>query len=147
MDGAWGRVGRLRGAGVLVVLPAAGEGVEACIAIQKWLQQNPVVAGSGNPVQIQMGVESGEVVEIDGDCYGDAVNSAARLADLAGAEQILTTQRVRDALTPLFRAQLRGLGPLFLRGKSDATGLFRVDCHSYRDYDSSVIGPSLSYTC
>ncbi len=103
-------------------------------------------AGSGNPVQIQMGVESGEVVEIDGDCYGDAVNSAARLADLAGAEQILTTQRVRDALTPLFRAQLRGLGPMFLRGKSEATGVFRVDWQADRDDDATVMGASLYKT-
>ena len=36
--------------------------------------------GTGRPVQMQMGIESGEVVEIEGDCYGDAVNSAARLA-------------------------------------------------------------------
>jgi adenylate cyclase len=69
------------------------------------------------PVQMQMGVESGEVVEIEGDCYGDAVNSAARLADLAGADQILTTQRVRDALAPEQQRKLRSLGPMYLRGK------------------------------
>ena len=102
-----GRVVKLLGDGLFVVFPDEGDALDACIAIQKRLQEKPVHAGGhGKPIQMQMGVEAGEVVEIDGDCYGDAVNSAARLADLAGAEQILTTQRVRDALPPPQQAPL-----------------------------------------
>src|SRR5512140_3026954 len=138
-----GRVVKLLGDGLFVVFPAEDDAVEACIAIQVWLQQNPLYAGSGNPVQIQMGVESGEVVEIEGDCYGDAVNSAARLADLAGADQILTTQRVRDALPPLQQAQLRALGPMYLRGKSQATEVFRVEWQGDADADETVMGASM----
>jgi class 3 adenylate cyclase len=141
-----GRVVKLLGDGLFVVFPAEDDAVEACVAIQERLQENPVYAGGGNPVQVQMGVESGEVVEIDGDCYGDAVNSAARLADLAGAEQILTTQRVRDALSPGRRDLLRSLGPMFLRGKSEATEVFRVDWRVDRDDDATVMGASLFKT-
>src|SRR5690349_1046575 len=94
-----GRVVKLLGDGLFVVFPAETDAVAACVAIQKRLQERPVYpGGSGHAVQMQFGIESGEVVEIDGDCYGDAVNSAARLADLAGADQILTSQRVRDAV-------------------------------------------------
>src|SRR5688572_7715642 len=123
-----GRVVKLLGDGLFVVFPAETDALAACVAIQQRLQDKPVYAGgSGNPIQMQMGMEAGEVVEIDGDCYGDAVNSAARLADLAGAEQILTTQRVRDAIAPLQQTQLRSLGPMYLRGKSEVTEVFRVD--------------------
>src|SRR3954454_21147450 len=123
-----GRVVKLLGDGLFVVFPQEVQALTACIAIQERLLQTPVrPGGTGNPVQMQMGIESGEVVEIDGDCYGDAVNSAARLADLAGAEQILTTQRVPDALPPLQQAQLRSLGPMYLRGKSEASEIFRVE--------------------
>lgn len=141
-----GRVVKLLGDGLFVVFPAEDDAVEACVAIQERLQEHPVYAGGGNPVQVQMGVESGEVVEIDGDCYGDAVNSAARLADLAGAEQILTTQRVRDALSPVQRDLLRSLGPMFLRGKSEATEVFRIDWRVDRDDDATVMGASLFKT-
>lgn len=140
-----GRVVKLLGDGLLVVFPAEGEAVAACIAIQNQLREQPVTADAGGaPVQLQIGIDAGEVVEIDGDCYGDAVNSAARLADLAGAEQILTTQRVRDALDPLQQARLRSIGPIYLRGKTEATGVFRVDWQPDRDSEVTVMGVSMS---
>lgn len=139
-----GRVVKLLGDGLFVVFPQESDAVAACVAIQLRLQEKPVYAGgTGNPVQMQMGVEAGEVVEIEGDCYGDAVNSAARLADLAGAEQILTTQRVRDALGGQQQSQLRSLGPMYLRGKAEATEVFRVDWQPERDSDATVMGVSM----
>lgn len=139
-----GRVVKLLGDGLFVVFPREADALAACIAIQKRLQDTPVLpGGSGNPVQMQIGIEAGEVVEIDGDCYGDAVNSAARLADLAGAQQILTTQRVREALPAQQQAQLRTLGPMYLRGKSEQTEVFRVEWHAGHDADETVMGVSM----
>jgi adenylate cyclase len=139
-----GRVVKLLGDGLFVVFPREADAIEACLAIQKRLQDKPVHPGGNlGAVQMQMGVETGEVVEIAGDCYGVAVNSAARLADLAGAAQILTTQRVADALSPAQREQLRSLGPMYLRGKSDATEVYRVDWQVDRENDATVMGASL----
>lgn len=140
-----GRVVKLLGDGLFVVFPNEADAVAACVAIQSRLQDKPIYPGgvAGAPVQMQMGVESGEVVEIDGDCFGDAVNSAARLADLAGADQILTTLRVRDALPAAQKAQLRDLGPMYLRGRNGATDVFRVDWRVDRDSDATVMGVSL----
>ena len=139
-----GRVVKLLGDGLFVVFPAESEALTACIAIQKRLSDRPVYpAGMRAPVQMQMGLESGEVVEIDGDCYGDAVNSAARLADLAGADQILTTQRVHDLVGKEQQALLRSLGPMYLRGKSDATEVYRVEWDNERDSEATVMGVSM----
>ena len=139
-----GRIVKLLGDGIFTVFQAESDAIAACIAIQSRLKESPVhPGGSGGPVQMQMGVESGEVVEIEGDCYGDAVNSAARLADLAGAEQILTTARVREALPPAQQAQLRSLGPMYLRGKQDVTEVFRVEWNEERDAEATVMGASM----
>ncbi|MDE2607568.1 MAG: adenylate/guanylate cyclase domain-containing protein [Burkholderiales bacterium] len=139
-----GRVVKLLGDGLFVVFPQEDQALTACIAIQERLQHKPVRPGGvGRPVQMQMGIESGEVVEIQGDCYGDAVNSAARLADLAGADQILTTQRVRDALPPGQQEKLRGLGPMYLRGKAGATEVYRVEWQPEHDADATVMGASM----
>ena len=127
------------------MFPEESQALTACIAIQKRLQEKPVLSRRHRrkPVQMQMGIESGEVVEIEGDCYGDAVNSAARLADLAGADQILTTQRVRDALPPDLQAKLRSLGPMYLRGKAEATEVYRVQWQAERDAEATVMGVSM----
>jgi adenylate cyclase len=139
-----GRVVKLLGDGLFVVFPAETDAVAACISIQARLKEKPVYpGGSGHAVQMQMGIEAGEVVEIDGDCYGDAVNSAARLADLAGAEQILTSQRVRGVLPPMQQAQMRSLGPMYLRGKNEVTEVFRVDWQADHDSDATVMGVSM----
>src|SRR5690606_12802801 len=139
-----GRVVKLLGDGLFVVFPREAQALTACIAIQERLPHKPVRPGAlGRPVQMQMGIESGEVVEIEGDCYGDAVNSAARLADLAGADQILATQRVREALPEALQAKLRSLGPIYLRGKAEATEVYRVEWQPERDAEATVMGVSM----
>jgi class 3 adenylate cyclase len=140
-----GRVVKLLGDGLFVVFRQEADAIGACIAIQKRLLEKPIhPGGTGRPVQMQMGVEAGEVVEIDGDCYGDAVNCAARLADLAGADQILTTQRVRANLPADQQELLRSLGPMYLRGKAEATEVYRVDwAPPERDTEATVMGVSM----
>lgn len=139
-----GRVVKLLGDGIFAVFASEADALMACIAIQQRLTDKPVLpGGSGNPVQMHMGVESGEVVEIDGDVYGDAVNSAARLSDLAGPQQILTTQRVRAMLPALQQGQLRSLGPMYLRGKAEQTEVFQVEWRFDRDNDATVMGVSI----
>ncbi len=140
-----GRVVKLLGDGLFVVFPQEGDALAACVSIQKRFLDKPIRAGgSGAPVQMQMGIESGEVVEIDGDCFGDTVNSAARLADLAGAAQILTTQNVWSALGPMQQASLRSLGPMHLRGRAEASHVYRVEWQSGRDEDATMMGRSMA---
>jgi class 3 adenylate cyclase len=139
-----GRVVKMLGDGLFVVFAQEAQALTACIAIQERLQKRPVrPGGTGRPVQMQIGMESGEVVEIQGDCYGDAVNIAARLADLAGADQILTTQHVRDALPGEQRETVRSLGPMYLRGKAEVTEVFRVEWQPERDAEATVMGASM----
>ncbi|MEZ0307655.1 MAG: FHA domain-containing protein, partial [Ramlibacter sp.] len=52
-------------------------------------------------------------------------------------------QRVRGALTGPEQEQMRSLGPMFLRGKSEATEVFRVDWHVDHDNDATVMGVSM----
>ncbi len=139
-----GRVVKLLGDGLFVVFPNEGDALAACVSIQTRLQDTPVhPGGTGAPVQFQMGMESGEVVEIDGDCFGDTVNSAARLADLAGAAQILTTQNVWSALLPVQKASLRSMGPMYLRGRAEASHVYRVEWQTGRDEDATMAGRSM----
>ncbi len=139
-----GRVVKLLGDGLFVVFSGPGDALAASIEIQKQLFETPLLAGGqGPPVQMQIGIESGEVVEINGDCFGDTVNSAARLADLAGAGQILTTQNVWLALFPIQRAVLRSMGPMYLRGRTEASHVYRTEWRAGRDEEATLAGRSM----
>ena len=139
-----GRVVKLLGDGLFVVFASQADALAACMAIQKKLLDAPLQPGGmGPPVQFQIGIESGEVVEIDGDCFGDTVNSAARLADLAGGGQILTTQNVWAALLPIQRAALRSMGPMYLRGRAEASHVYRVEWQTGRDEEATMAGRSM----
>ena len=139
-----GRVVKLLGDGVFAVFPDAGNAVTACVTLQSRFKTDPVIPVGGTaPIQMQMGVESGELVEIDGDCFGDAVNSASRLADLAGADQILTTQHVWDELLAAQGPLLRSLGPMHLRGKTQISHIYRVEWQSGHDVDATAMGMSM----
>ncbi len=68
-------------------------------------------------LRLQVAMARGEVVEMAGDCFGDAVNVAARLLDHAGDNETLVTVDVLLGLTPETRARFRSLDKLVLRGR------------------------------
>ena len=139
-----GRVVKLLGDGVFAVFAREDDAMTACMAIQRVLRDQPMLPdGMHQPLQMQIGVEAGEVVEIDGDCFGDAVNSAARLADLAGAGQIFTSERVRSALSHDSVATLKSLGPLYLRGKTHPMEVYAVLWAQQSDSDVTMVGRSI----
>jgi adenylate cyclase len=153
-----GRVVKTLGDGIFAVFAQEEQAVDACCLIQRELHERPLMmfadeklaVSSGTfrslKIQLQIGLESGEVVEINGDCYGDAVNSAARLADLAGARQILTSQRVFDALPAARQSEFSSLGPMFLRGKEETTTVYRINWQKREavDPDATMLGVSFA---
>lgn len=121
-----GRVVKSLGDGVFAIF---GDGVSATKAVlemqrnhQKRLQTWPAPLR----MELQIGVASGEVVEVDGDCYGDAVNTASRLSDLAGPGQIWATESVIEQFNG-GEVRHRSLGPINIRGKSEMPVIHRVD--------------------
>lgn len=139
-----GRVVKALGDGLFVVFEKQDDALAACVGIQKHLLEKPIHPGEDMAaVQMQIGIDCGEVVEIEGDCFGDTVNSAARLADLAGAAQILTTENVWATLMPVQKASLRSMGPMYLRGRLEASHVYRVEWQAGRDEDATMAGRSM----
>jgi hypothetical protein len=77
-------------------------------------------ASSGlRALRLQVGLARGEVVEMSGDCFGDAVNVAARLLDHAGDNETLITVEVLQGLPLDLRSRFRSLDRLVLRGRAE----------------------------
>ncbi len=122
-----GRVVKKLGDGVLAVFANAVDATDAVIQIQRGHQERLLKWPAAIRMEIKAGIARGEVVEVDGDCYGDAVNVASRLSDLSGANQIWVTESVVDQIEDAHGLRFLSLGPVSLRGKTEALSLYRVE--------------------
>ncbi len=125
-----GRVVKYLGDGVLIVFPHGADAVEAATQLQRAHQER--ISGWPEPLQmrLQVGMARGEIVEQDGDCYGDAVNVASRLSDLSGPEQILATESVIQALPGDSMVRSRTLGAMAIKGRTESCVVHRIEWQS-----------------
>jgi predicted ATPase/class 3 adenylate cyclase len=100
VDGHHGRVVKARGDGVHAVFASAHDALDAAVAAQRALCLEPW--GETGPLQVRMGVHTGEADQREGDYFGTAVNRAARLVAAAHGGQVVVSQAteaiLRDAL-------------------------------------------------
>lgn len=122
-----GRVVKMLGDGVLAVFHDPAQAVEAVIQMQRGHRIRLESWPQTLRMEVKAGVATGEVVEVDGDCYGDAVNVAARLSDLAGGGEIWITESVVLGIEEGHHLRLRSLGAVTLRGKTEPTTLYKVE--------------------
>jgi adenylate cyclase len=118
-----GRVVKTLGDGLMAVFPAPWAAAQ-CASIMHDVLDAIVSRGSERgastglrALRLQVALARGEVVEMAGDCYGDAVNVAARLLDHAGDNETLVTAEVLQGLPLEHRARYRSLDRLVLRGR------------------------------
>ena len=122
-----GRVIKYLGDGVLMAFSDNTAAVHAMAEMQGLHRDRISTWPERLRMKIKVGIARGPVVEQQGDCFGDAVNLAARLSDLAGAEQILVSQPVIAALADHGSTRSRNLGMMDIRGKAEPVEVHRVE--------------------
>lgn len=70
-------------------------------------------------LRLQVAIARGEIVEMGGDCFGDAVNVAARLLDHANDNETLVTAQVLSGIDDEMRKRFRCLDWVHLRGRAE----------------------------
>lgn len=73
-------------------------GADAALVVALALRLRRELAADGGFPPLRMGVHSGSAVQREGDWYGATVNIAARVADAAGAGEILLSLTTRDRI-------------------------------------------------
>ena len=91
-------------------------------------------------LRLQAGLAHGEVVEMAGDFFGDAVNVAARLLDHAGDNETLATANVVERLPGPDGAHFRDLDRIQLRGRVEPVHVFRVESDRFGDTAVTAFG-------
>ena len=122
-----GHVVKNLGDGVLMVFVQNADAVEAVTEMQRIHTERIKNWPEKLKMRLQVGLARGEVIEQDGDFFGDAVNVASRLSDLSGPDQILGTDTVINQLPPDSLVRFRSLGAMDIRGRNESCMVYRVE--------------------
>ncbi len=125
-----GRVVKNLGDGVLLIFPKNLSAIEAVSELQRVHQDRIRSWPDPLRMRLQVGMARGEIVEQDGDCFGDAVNVASRLSDLSGPDQILVTDSVIQQLPQGSTVRFRCLGAMEIRGRVETCIVHRIEWQS-----------------
>lgn len=99
------------------------------------------VQGVGD-LTCKAGLHFGELVEESGDLFGDVVNTAARIASLAGPAQMLLSAEAAAAVPD--RTRLRPLPALVARGKQTMPAIFEWLAVQEGDYTVALTPDDLA---
>ncbi|MDE2402736.1 MAG: adenylate/guanylate cyclase domain-containing protein [Burkholderiales bacterium] len=139
-----GRVVKTLGDGVMAVFDDAERSVEAAANAQESLERLAPIPRDGLPskttaLKMKVALAWGEIVEVDGDCFGDAVNVAARLIDLAGDNETLATGPLIRELPSDQQERFRSIDRLHLRGRKEPVPVLRMESRRFGDTESTMM--------
>ena len=112
-----GRVIKTIGDEVMSAFPTADAAARTALQIQ--LHVDALEPVSGNKLGVRIGFHFGPAVERGDDLFGDTVNLASRLADVATRGQIILSQDTTQRLAKGLRAACRPLYAIPVKGKND----------------------------
>jgi class 3 adenylate cyclase len=144
-----GRVVKTLGDGLMAMFDGPAQAVAAAVELHESLERIGSPAGSGRsvPLKLQVGLAHGEVIEMSGDVFGDAVNVAARLLDHAGDNETLVTAVVLGALPDLEQARFRSLDRMQLRGRVEPVHVYLLEgSRRFGDTATTAYGEMLEFS-
>jgi adenylate cyclase len=122
-----GRVVKLMGDGALVEFASVVDAVRCALLVQQGVAEREAEVPEAERVCFRIGVNLGDVVrEEDGDLYGDGVNIAARLEQLAEPGGIVVSGTAYDHLQGKLGCSFEYLGERRLKSIDRLVRAFRV---------------------
>ncbi len=112
------------GDGFMVAFASAARALSSAVDIQRAFAQHNESAGE--PINVRIGLNTGESIEDAGDYFGTAVTLAARIADKAKGGQILVSEVVRTVVGSLAGVEFRDAGRKQLKGIKGRQRLYEV---------------------
>ncbi|OYU25130.1 MAG: adenylate/guanylate cyclase domain-containing protein [Burkholderiales bacterium PBB2] len=145
VDECNGRLIKTLGDGLMAVFEVPRDGVKSAIRMHEFLEHlvargKQQGSASLRALRMQVALARGEVVELNGDCFGDAVNVAARLLDHAGDNETLITAEVLAGLPSTQKLRFRSLDLIPLRGRAEPVHVHLLDQPNQSDMAATQFG-------
>ncbi len=129
VEHAGGRIIKTIGDAIMAVFDDAESAVRCAQAMQQTLETEERPPGV-EQIRIRIGLHFGRAFTTEKDVFGDTVNTAARVAHEAQAQEIVVSQGVAELLASRGGFSLKPRGSVALKGKAEPLPLVAV---SWRD--------------
>ncbi|HEV8391895.1 MAG TPA: adenylate/guanylate cyclase domain-containing protein [Dongiaceae bacterium] len=110
-----GRVFKLTGDGLLAEFGSVVEAVACAVGLQDGMAAANAASSADGRMELRIGVNLGDVMVESGDLYGDGVNLAARLQELAAPGGICVSAKVREEVARKLDVGFEDLGERLLK--------------------------------
>ena len=119
-----GTVVKTIGDEVMCVFEDLDKSIDAVLRMPQTVHEDDKLSEIG--LSLKVGIHFGDVLREQNDVYGDAVNVAARMVQLARPDQIITTRETIDLLPTYQHSNVRSLGQVQVRGKQNDIEIFEL---------------------
>ena len=122
-----GQIFKLTGDGLLAEFSSVVDAVECAVALQKGLAERNVAVPEDQRFQVRIGINLGEVIVDGDDRYGEGVNIAARLEQMAEPGGIYVSGKVANEVDKKLAFGFEAMGHQRVKNIAEPVPVYRVN--------------------
>jgi adenylate cyclase len=142
-----GRIIKTTGDGMLVEFQSVTDAVKCAVEIQQRMQRRNSDVPQDRRIEFRIGINLGDIIFEDEDIFGDGVNIASRIEQLADVGGICVTAAVAMQIADRLEVSIEDLGEKTLKNISRPVRLFRIGLEHFalpaQPTERSVSKPSI----
>lgn len=121
-----GRIFKLMGDGLLAEFSSVVDAVECAVALQRGLAERNAAVPASDRIEVRIGVNLGEVIVEGDDRYGEGVNIATRLEQVAEPGTVYVSEKVAREVERKLAFGFERMGSQQVKNISEPVILYRV---------------------
>ncbi|AFL49949.1 adenylate/guanylate cyclase domain-containing protein [Sinorhizobium fredii] len=121
-----GRIIKTTGDGMLVEFQSVTDAVKCAVEIQQRMKRRNSDVPPDRRIEFRIGINLGDIIFDDDDIFGDGVNIAARIEQLADVGGICVTAAVATQIADRLEVPIEDLGEKTLKNISRPVHLYRI---------------------
>src|SRR6185312_10089501 len=129
IDRHHGRIFKLMGDGLLVEFGSVVDAVECAVSLQRGMTERNSSVPREKHIEVRIGINLGEVIVEGDDRYGEGVNVAARLQQLAEPGGICVSGKVSKEVEKKLAFGFEPMGEQRLKNLTEPIACYRVSLH------------------
>jgi len=123
-----GRIVKTTGDGALVEFASAVDAVRCATDIQRAMTDRNVDTPEYQRITFRIGINVGDIINDEGDIYGDGVNIAARIESLAEPGTVCVSDNVYQQIKGKLSLDITDMGEQQLKNIDRPVRVYRVRC-------------------